>query len=102
MVSLSDQQPQFGGKVQVKLELRSPKDYEIGLLLLVLKDLWTSDLPLGGESSVGRGRLRGDAAELTHNGNTWKLTSTASGLAIEGDKEELETYVRALREVEPV
>ncbi len=99
--ALFDQQPQFGGKVQVKLELRSPKDHEIGLLLLVLKDLWTSDLPLGGESSAGRGRLRGHTAELTHNGITWELASTASGLAIEGDKEELENYVRALREIEP-
>ncbi|GAB4551340.1 MAG: RAMP superfamily CRISPR-associated protein [Anaerolineae bacterium] len=99
--ALFHQQPQFGGKVQVNLELRSPKDHEIGLLLLVLKDLWTGDLPLGGESSVGRGRLRGHKAKLAHNGNAWKLTSTASGLAIEGDKEELENYVRALWEVEP-
>jgi CRISPR/Cas system CSM-associated protein Csm3 (group 7 of RAMP superfamily) len=96
--ALFDQQPQFGGRVQVQLELRSPKDKEIGLLLLVLKDLWTGDLPLGGESSVGRGRLRGETAELAHNGKVWKLTSTAGRLAIEGRSEELEGYVQALRE----
>ncbi|MGQ9910190.1 MAG: RAMP superfamily CRISPR-associated protein [Candidatus Flexifilum sp.] len=96
--ALFDQQPQFGGRVQVQLELRSPKDKEIGLLLLVLKDLWTGDLPLGGESSVGRGRLRGETAELAHNGKVWKLTSTAGGLAIEGRSEKLEGYVQALRE----
>lgn len=99
--ALFDQQPHFGGKVQVNLELRKPEKHEIGLLLLVLKDLWTSNLPLGGEISVGRGRLRGQAAVLTYNNQTWKLTSTARGLTIEGDQETLETYVRSIQEVEP-
>jgi CRISPR/Cas system CSM-associated protein Csm3 (group 7 of RAMP superfamily) len=36
-----------------------------GLLLLVLKDLWTSDLPIGGEKNVGRGRLRGVGATIS-------------------------------------
>lgn len=40
---------------------------EIGLLLLLLKDLWTSDLAIGGESSIGRGRLKGKKAELKFN-----------------------------------
>jgi len=31
----------------------------------LLKDLWTSDLPVGGESSIGRGRLQGKNATLT-------------------------------------
>lgn len=55
--ALFDEQPIFGGDVTIELELRNPKEYEIGLLLLLLKDLWTSDLPVGGESSIGRGRL---------------------------------------------
>ncbi len=57
---------------RVELELRCPADEglrhklnaQVGLLLLVLKDLWTEDLPLGGEASVGRGRVRGQAADL--------------------------------------
>jgi len=40
----------------------------VGLLLLLLKDLWTGDLPLGGESSVGRGRLKGKTASLVYSG----------------------------------
>ncbi|MEG4807499.1 RAMP superfamily CRISPR-associated protein [Microcoleus sp. F8-D3] len=66
--ALFDEQPIFGGeetRVCIELELRNPQDYEIGLLLLLLKDLWTSDLPVGGESSIGRGRLQGKNATLT-------------------------------------
>ncbi|MEG4348016.1 RAMP superfamily CRISPR-associated protein [Microcoleus sp. A003_D6] len=45
--------------IELKLELRQPEKYEIGLLLLLLKDLWTGDLPVGGTISIGRGRLQG-------------------------------------------
>lgn len=66
--ALFDEQPIFGGDntiVTIELELRQPETYEIGLLLLLLKDLWTQDLPVGGESSIGRGRLQGKEATLT-------------------------------------
>ncbi len=79
--ALFSEQPLFGGpgsQVRVHLELRQPQAAEIGLLLLVLKDLWTGDLPLGGESSVGRGRLAGRSAKLTQRTpgqtTTWELT----------------------------
>jgi CRISPR/Cas system CSM-associated protein Csm3 (group 7 of RAMP superfamily) len=101
--ALFSEEPVFGGpdsRVQVNLILRNPEDYEVGLLLLLLKDLWTSDLPVGGERSVGRGRLQGIKAHLEWLGKnskkTWTLRETASGLEIEGDREVLETYVGAL------
>jgi CRISPR/Cas system CSM-associated protein Csm3 (group 7 of RAMP superfamily) len=50
---------------------------EIGLLLLLLKDLWTSDLAIGGESSIGRGRLKGISANLHYRKNDnefWKIS----------------------------
>jgi CRISPR/Cas system CSM-associated protein Csm3 (group 7 of RAMP superfamily) len=59
--ALFDEEPQFGGSVTVKLELRDPGDGEAGLVLLLLKDLLTGDLPIGGTSSVGRGVLKGFA-----------------------------------------
>lgn len=62
--ALLEEAPHFGGTVKLRLSLRNPEEAEIGLLLLVLKDLWLGDLPLGGESSVGRGRLRGSHATL--------------------------------------
>jgi len=104
--ALFSQQPVFGGdaaEVKLSLALRNPEDAEIGLLLLVLKDLWTEDLPLGGESSVGRGRLAGKQATLTWRAagkeTNWELRAAAGdGLTFDGNgtPAALEKYVAAL------
>jgi CRISPR/Cas system CSM-associated protein Csm3 (group 7 of RAMP superfamily) len=73
--ALFDERPVFAGddtQVKVYLELHYPADTDkhreldaqTGLLLVLLKDLWTEDLPLGGEASIGRGRLHGKSAKL--------------------------------------
>ena len=99
--ALFSEEPVFGGpdsRVKVKLTLRNPKDYEVGLLLLLLKDLWTGDLPVGGERSVGRGRLKGVKAELHWRDETWHLQETSDGLKIaKGDRATLETCIGALQ-----
>ena len=59
--ALFDEEPVYRGQVEVALELRNPRPGETGLVLLLLKDLLTGDLPVGGTSSVGRGVLRGTA-----------------------------------------
>jgi CRISPR/Cas system CSM-associated protein Csm3 (group 7 of RAMP superfamily) len=103
------QQPVFGGddsQVNIQLELRQPKPHEIGLLLLVTKDLWTGDLPLGGESSVGRGRLQGKRATLalkSKGRKVWELTQRADGgleFGGDGKPQELEDFVTALHRYE--
>ena len=68
---------------------------EIGLLLLLLKDLWTGDLPLGGESSIGRGRLQGEEAIIEIDDRQWKIQAGEDGKLnfIEGDPNELESCV---------
>lgn len=63
--------------INLKLRLRDAKACEIGLLLLLLKDLWTSDLAIGGESSIGRGRLKGISASLHYRKSdeeSWKIS----------------------------
>jgi CRISPR/Cas system CSM-associated protein Csm3 (group 7 of RAMP superfamily) len=70
--ALFNEQPLFGDDqtvVKINVKLLDPRDGEMGLLLLLLKDLWTGDLPLGGESSVGRGRLKGQSATLKFPGS---------------------------------
>lgn len=65
--ALFEEAPVYGKAdttVGFKLHEREPDSAHMGLLLLVLKDLWTGDLPVGGEASVGRGRLRGVAATI--------------------------------------
>lgn len=88
--------------LELKLELLQPKEYEIGLLLLLLKDLWTGDLPVGGTSSIGRGRLQGVEATIVWQqpGNPnpeqkWTISQDDGKLQIsEQDKEKLEEFVQ--------
>lgn len=51
-------------KLTIKLSIKEFNDWEAGLMLLVLKDLWSGDLPLGGEKGIGRGVLIGSKAEI--------------------------------------
>jgi len=106
--ALFSEEPLFGSRdsrLTMELSLRLPKDQatqmqhaEIGLLLLLLKDLWTGDLPLGGEVSVGRGRLRGVQAEINYAGRKWGLEAGGDGLTITaGERAELEAFVAALK-----
>lgn len=65
--ALFSQLPVWGtdeSRLTLRLALLNPQPAEVGLLLHVLKDMWTSDLPIGGEASVGRGRLSGKQARL--------------------------------------
>lgn len=108
---LFNEAPVFGGEdslLTLELTVRDPLDYEIGLLLLLLKDLWTGDLPVGGESSVGRGRLKGKSADLIRvqgdDTTTWQIAQADDRLEVvsrpEPDdvRQSLETYVQALNE----
>ena len=88
-------------RVNIKLNLQAAqrdirKDAEIGLLLLLLKDLWTGDLPLGGESSVGRGRLTGEWATATIDDNEWTFQADETGrlTIVGGNPTDLEQYVQ--------
>ena len=66
--ALFDEGTQVGGRLQVRLELRDPRRGELGLVLLVIKDLLDGTLPVGGTSSVGRGQLSGSAWITFHDG----------------------------------
>jgi CRISPR/Cas system CSM-associated protein Csm3 (group 7 of RAMP superfamily) len=100
--ALFQEQPIFANdntELKLEIELRQPKKHEIGLLLLLLKDLWTEDLPVGGGSSVGRGRLKGKKATMTWKDSTWEIEQNGKDslkITPESDKEKLEAYVSEL------
>jgi len=101
---LFNEQPVFGKDdtvVVVDLVLRDPTDAEVGLLLLLLKDLWTGDLPLGGEASIGRGQLKGVRAEIktpNHMDHPLAIDIDQEGdRLVISDRSALEGYVAALR-----
>jgi CRISPR/Cas system CSM-associated protein Csm3 (group 7 of RAMP superfamily) len=100
--ALFSEQPIFGSdetRLTLELELRQPRKAEIGLLLLLLKDLWTSDLPVGGESSIGRGRLQGLKATMIRQIpgeaiQNWTISQDGERLQVsEADVDALEAFV---------
>ena len=66
--------------IQLILTLEEPDDAEIGLLLLTLRDFWSGHAALGGETSNGRGTLKGINAKLrlkcpiSSNAGVWKFS----------------------------
>lgn len=110
--ALFQEQPIFNtGNPQttIELELRKPKPYEVGLLLLLIKDLWTEDLPIGGNSSIGRGRLAGIRAKIhwqSDETKSWALEQLTEGIRVTDSlapdraeksvRTDLERYVQAL------
>lgn len=105
--ALFTEQPLIGtpdSEIELHLTLRvlhdtEPDQRELGLLLLLLKDLWTGDLPIGGESGIGRGRLKGREATFKVGPKPtdhWKIGEKPDGtLNITGDREKLQTFVNA-------
>lgn len=104
--ALFHEQPVFGLDTGIKIDIliQNPEDAQIGMLLLLLKDLWTGDLPLGGGSSVGRGRLRGESATLAfrstdHELEHWIIKQANNELDINGNTGKLEGFVNKFWEV---
>lgn len=104
--ALFSNEPVFGGQAVVDLSIDNPQPADVGLLLLLLKDLWTGFLPVGGEASVGRGRFAGKEATLDWNSRSWTIQQTDDGLTVMVDDEsivdaqtELQTAVAALKTI---
>ncbi|RRR76902.1 MAG: hypothetical protein EI684_02235 [Candidatus Viridilinea halotolerans] len=97
--ALFSEAPQVGGTVTLTLSIHNPSDADKGLLLLLLKDLWTGDLPIGGTSSVGRGRLRGCKATIHDTGQPErKIVSDEGQLKLPTEARTVfESYVVALQ-----
>lgn len=56
-----------------RIRIKDAQPLDKGLMLLLLKDLWTADLPIGGEKAIGRGVLKGINAKLTDGTITYHL-----------------------------
>ncbi|RDD30900.1 hypothetical protein CR161_09415 [Prosthecochloris sp. ZM] len=71
--ALFEEQLLAGGTFTVRFELRNPLEGEVGLLLLLLRDLLSGEIPVGGSASVGRGMLRGKATLYLANGEAYVI-----------------------------
>ena len=74
-------------------EIHNAQPWEIGLALLLLKDMWLGKIAIGGGKSVGHGRLSGLQACLHYDGSTISL-SEGKGVSPE-IAESLQKYVDA-------
>ena len=63
--------------LKIHFEIRDAKDFEAGLALFLLRDLWLGRVAIGGEKSVGRGTVRGQAATINFNGKRTAKLLTA-------------------------
>lgn len=50
--------------IHLRFEIENCKQEEAGLILLIMKDLMTADLPIGGEKAIGRGVLTGISLDI--------------------------------------
>ena len=81
--------------LKIEIIVENCKNSWAGLLLLVLKDLWTGDLAIGGEKNIGRGVFEGLIATVDYNKSLIKIDKDFGNIA-EDDKILLESYVTAL------
>lgn len=100
--ALFSEQPAIGTpetRLTLDLDLRAPSEPELGLMLLLLKDLWTGDLPIGGESGIGRGRLSGLDATLEAPQGTWSFKAEGDEVIVTPSADEPEKWVKAFNVV---
>ena len=80
---------------KVHFEIRQAKDFEAGLAMFLLRDLWLGRVAIGGEKSIGRGAVAGLSAVIKFKGKTYKLGD--GGKVISGERSELESFAAALK-----
>ncbi len=96
-----------GNGLCLKMAVRKFEKWEAGLFLHILKDLWTGDLALGGEKSIGRGVLKAFqhpvqkyAAKICWNGESVTLDVDEKGAPVAGEQDwkKLENFATAFNE----
>ncbi len=101
--ALFDSMPLFadttGAKLKIEMEIEKAQAGEIGLLLLVLKDLWSGNLALGGEKNVGRGSLEGVNATISlPDGTAVALDTNTLAAGLGTLQPQVDALVKALEE----
>ncbi|MCH4183568.1 MAG: RAMP superfamily CRISPR-associated protein [Prevotella sp.] len=79
--------------VRIHYEIHECEDWQAGLALFLLRDLWQGDVAVGGEKSIGRGTLQGISAQVEFNGKIYNMGTNGK---VEQEKwHELEQYAQA-------
>ena len=81
--------------LKIRFEIQSAADFEAGLALFLLRDIWLGHVALGGEKSIGRGTVHGISASIDFHGKNYRLDSC--GKVVAGDAEELAEFTAAVK-----
>lgn len=75
--------------------------WEAGLMLFLLKDLWTGRIAFGGEKSIGRGTVDGFESTIRYDGKTVGITASAGKLLFSTQQDEsiLNDWAQSLAEL---
>ena len=85
--------------ITIVIRINKYKQWEAGLMLQVLKDLWCEDLLLGGEKNIGRGVLQGIFASVKWKDQEVVIKSKDEGLELDDSSAaELNKFVKGLGE----
>jgi len=85
--------------IDVDIKIKAATEFDMALLLQVMKDLWTGNLTLGGEASIGRGRFSGKDLLMTLNQNSIKITVNNDSINIEDENDLIPILESAWEEV---
>lgn len=85
--------------IKLEFTIKNCTKAQAGLTLLLLKDLWLGNLPIGGGKSIGRGVLQGRKCQIIApkllNNEPFEIEET-NKFTTKGDKQTLENLVQAL------
>ena len=81
--------------LHIHFEILNAKDFEAGLALFLLRDLWLGEVAIGGEKCIGRGTVQGISAKINFNGETYELGE--GGKVIKGNKDELSKFAASVK-----
>ena len=73
------QRQQYKPIMKIHYEIKDCKEWEAGLALYLLKDLWTGKITIGGEKSIGRGMLQGITAAINFGGKQFEIKRKEEG-----------------------
>lgn len=81
--------------LKIHFEITDAKNFEAGLAIFLLRDLWLGKVAIGGEKCIGRGTVTGISAEINFNGATYKLGE--NGKVIDGDADKLSEIAASVK-----
>ena len=79
--------------LSMQWEIHNANEWEIGLTLLLLKDVWLGKVAFGGEKSIGRGTLNGLKADLYYHNS--HITFGEDGSVSAEDAQTMQKFVDA-------